>query len=331
VLVSLINDVLDFTKIEAGKLSLVPTDFALAPVIADVCSLHASLAGQKQVTLDSSLGPDVPPFVVGDASRLSQVLGNLLNNAMKFTDHGAVSLQVTRQPCTVPRHARLRFEVRDTGVGIATEVLPLLFTAFVQADSSTTRRYGGTGLGLSLCQQLVAHMGGRIVVESTPGQGSRFWFDLELPVGVPRTPSRPGLASPPSSPGSRVLVVDDNPINLKVAAALAEKAGFVVDTAVDGALALEAVQRFAYAVVLMDCHMPTMDGFEATRRIRALPGELGQTPIVALTASARQEDLEACLEVGMNDYLAKPVTFATLVDVLERARRPAVEATPPPG
>jgi signal transduction histidine kinase/ActR/RegA family two-component response regulator len=326
-LVSLINDVLDFTKIEAGRLSLSATDFALAPVLADVCSLHASMVGHPQVTLESSVGPDVPAFLVGDASRLSQVLGNLLNNAMKFTEHGTVSLRVSRQACPTEERARLRFEVCDTGVGIAPDVLPRLFTAFVQGDSSTTRRYGGTGLGLSLCQQLVGFMGGRIEVQSVVGQGTRFWFELDLQVGQSRPTSLPDGLPVPSFDGARVLVVDDNPINLRVASALVEKAGFVVDTAVDGAKALEAVQRQAYALVLMDCHMPTMDGFEATQRIRALDGEAGRTPIVALTASARQEDLEACRKVGMNDYLAKPVTFAALVEVLARTRR---GATPVP-
>ena len=322
-LVSLINDVLDFTKIEAGRLSLSATDFALAPVLADVCSLHASLAGQSAVSLESSVGPDVPPVGVGDASRLSQVLGNLLNNAMKFTERGTVSLRVSRQPCPTDGQARLRFEVCDTGVGIAPDVLPRLFTAFVQGDSSTTRRYGGTGLGLSLCQQLVGFMGGRIEVESEVGQGTRFWFELQLPIGQARTTSMPDGLPVPAFGGARVLVVDDNPINLRVAQALVEKAGFLVDTAVDGAKALEAVQVQHYALVLMDCHMPTMDGFEATARIRALGGDAGQTPIVALTASARQEDLEACRKVGMNDWLAKPVTFAALVEMLERTRRPA--------
>jgi CheY-like chemotaxis protein len=246
---------------------------------------------------------------------------------MKFTERGTVSLRVSRQACPTEGRARLRFEVCDTGVGIAPDVLPRLFTAFVQGDSSTTRRYGGTGLGLSLCQQLVGFMGGRIEVESVVGQGTRFWFELDLPVGQSRTTSLPDGLPVPSFDGARVLVVDDNPINLRVASALVEKAGFVVDTAVDGAKALEAVQHQAYALVLMDCHMPTMDGFEATQRIRALDGEAGRTPIVALTASARQEDLEACRKVGMNDYLAKPVTFAALVEVLARTRR---GATPVP-
>jgi CheY-like chemotaxis protein len=210
---------------------------------------------------------------------------------------------------------RVRFEVIDTGPGIAPEVLPRLFSAFEQGDASTTRRYGGTGLGLALSQQLVGLMGGRIAVESKPGHGSRFWFDIPLEEAEEPSSVRvvPTLTHQPRRP---VLVVDDNAINLKVAVAMVERAGYRCDSAVDGKQALEAVQRTTYALVLMDCHMPEMDGFEATERIRALHGDAARTPVVALTASAMPDDLEACRRAGMSQVLTKPLSFEALVQVL---------------
>jgi signal transduction histidine kinase/CheY-like chemotaxis protein len=316
-LVSLINDVLDFTRIEAGRLSLSPAPFSLRAMANDVLALQGPLGRRRGLEIALRVADDVPATLQGDGVRLGQVLGNLLNNAIKFCERGTVSLAISTCSGTAAR-PRLRFEVQDTGIGIAPHVLARLFTAFEQGDSSTTRRYGGTGLGLSLSQQLVDRMGGEIRVESTVGLGSRFWFELELPV-VERPTAAATPVAPRTSHDERVLVVDDNPINLKVAVGLVRKLGYQVDTAEDGRHALEAVGRQVYALVLMDCHMPEMDGFEATERIRALPGPAGRTPIVALTASGRGDDLEACRRVGMNAHLIKPVTMKALTEVVDHA------------
>jgi signal transduction histidine kinase/CheY-like chemotaxis protein len=317
-LVSLINDVLDFTRIEAGRLSLTPAPFAVRAMVNDVLALQAPLGRRRGLTVEARIADQVPEALLGDGGRLSQVLGNLLNNAIKFCAEGSVTLAISMagDGGAAPR---VRFEVVDTGIGISPQVQARLFTAFEQGDSSTTRRYGGTGLGLSLSQQLVTRMGGEIRVESEVGRGSRFWFELALSTvdrpAVPRAPSRTG-----GDRDERVLVVDDNPINLKVAEGLMRKLGYQVDTAADGREAVGAVERTAYALVLMDCHMPEMDGFEATERIRALPAPAGRTPIVALTASGREEDIEACRRVGMNAHLIKPVTLRALEGVIDDAR-----------
>ncbi len=314
-LVALINDLLDVSKMEAGKLQLEEADFNLDTVLADVQALMAPAAAGKGVAFHVTKAPDVGARLRGDGRRLSQVLTNLASNAVKFTHAGEVHLEIVRLPD--PTRVRCRFTVTDTGVGIPPEVLPRLFNAFEQGDSSTTRRFGGTGLGLALSAELVALMGSRVVVTSRLGEGSRFSFEVafdeaEGPSGeFPLEVATLGLARLP------VLVVDDNPINLKVAMSLVEKAGFRAEGAVNGREALAAVQHHAHAMVLMDCHMPEMDGFEATERIRALSGDVGRTPIVALTASAMPEELAACRRVGMNSVLTKPVTFVALREVLQ--------------
>jgi signal transduction histidine kinase len=315
-LVSLINDLLDVSKMEAGKLALEETTFNLDSVLADVQALMLPHAAAKRLDLLVEKGADVPRWLRGDGLRLGQVLTNLLSNAVKFTAAGEARLTVAREPGPGP--ARWRFTVKDTGVGISAEVSARLFTAFQQGDSSTTRRHGGTGLGLALSQQLVTLMGGRIELTSTPGLGSSFGFTVPFEEARDPTPEPISLQPAPGGGPRPVLVVDDNPINLKVAMSLVQKAGYLADGAADGQQALEAVQQRAYALVLMDCHMPVMDGFEATERIRALQGEVGRVPIVALTASAMPDELAACRRVGMNCVLAKPVTFAGLCEVLRR-------------
>jgi CheY-like chemotaxis protein/two-component sensor histidine kinase len=316
-LVSLVNDLLDITRLESGMLAIERAPFELQDLLSDVRALAAPLAAAKGLQLDVELDPALPRAVLGDSHRLAQVLNNLVSNAVKFTTTGSVRLAVSREVAE-----QVRFSIVDTGMGIDAAVLPRLFSLFQQADSSTTRRFGGSGIGLALSQQLVGLMGARIAVASTPGQGSTFSFSLALPRSAqpaPRpSPQRPG---PLLAKGSdRVLVVDDNPINLRVAAALVERAGFQVDLARNGQEALDAVSRAAqpFAVVLMDCHMPVMDGFEATERIRALHGPAARTPIIALTASAAPEDLAACQRAGMNDCVTKPVSFAELKAAIGR-------------
>ncbi|MFZ5438567.1 MAG: ATP-binding protein [Myxococcota bacterium] len=317
VLVALINDLLDLSKMEAGKLVIEEADFNLDTVLSDLQALLAPAATQRGLALELRRDERLPPRLRGDALRLGQVLNNLLSNAVKFTSRGSVRLEVSLTSPLEEERLRCRFEVADTGAGIAPEVLPRLFSAFEQGDVSTTRRFGGTGLGLALSQQLVGLMGGRIEVSSRPGVGSRFWF--ELPMEEAREPSGVRVTHAPGGGERRpVLVVDDNPINLKVAQSMLERAGFTVEAALDGRQALEAVQRRSFALVLMDCHMPEMDGFEATERIRALTGDAARTPIIALTASAMPDDLEACRRAGMNQVLTKPLSFTSLCAVLDQ-------------
>ncbi len=315
-LVALINDLLDLTKAEAGKLSIDRYDFDLRRVLEDVQALFEPIANKKGLALTVRLADDVPLALRGDGMRLTQVLNNLISNAVKFTQSGEVSLLVrAKGPLQV------QFEVRDTGIGIAPDLVPKLFTAFQQGDGSTTRRFGGSGLGLALAQQLVTMMGGRIEVDSAVAQGSRFVFtlvfepssrallELTPPQGLPLASLKAGV----------VLVVDDNPINLAVAAQLVEKSGFTARKAASGPEAVSLLSTSNdVTLVLMDCHMPEMDGFEATERIRALKTVKEGLPIIALTASTLPEDLEACRRSGMNDVLIKPVALATLSSMLHR-------------
>ncbi|MER2563827.1 MAG: ATP-binding protein [Myxococcaceae bacterium] len=315
-MVALINDLLDLTKAEAGKLTIDRHDFDLRRVLDDVRALFEPAAHQKGLSLKVHVTGEVPLALRGDGMRLTQVLNNLVSNAVKFTPSGEVVLRVQ-----AAGPLRLRFEVRDTGIGIEPALEQKLFTAFQQGDGSTTRRFGGSGLGLALAQQLVTMMGGHIDVESVPGQGTSFTFTLDFepsaralleltpPQGLPLTSLNAGV----------VLVVDDNPINLAVAAQLVEKSGFRARKAASGPEALSLLsQHNDVALVLMDCHMPEMDGFETTERIRALTTVKTSLPIIALTASTLPEDLEACRRSGMNDVLIKPVALATLSTVLHR-------------
>ena len=313
-LVALINDLLDLSKVEAGKVRIERARFDLQTLLSDLSRIYAPLATQKGLEFTANVH-ETPQQVIGDALRLRQVLSNLLANALKFTERGTVGLVVTRgrQPTA------LRFEVRDTGIGIAADALPRLFTPFEQADASTTRRFGGTGLGLSLSRDLVELMGGQLDVETEPGLGSVFHFELVLPVAPSSSASLAPVTSTtprPSPTAAPVLIVDDNAINLRVATALVERAGYRVVTATNGLDALDRVRTGPLTAVLMDCHMPVMDGFEATERIRDLTGPAANLPIVALTASTLPEELEACRRSGMNHCLTKPVSFAALEHML---------------
>ncbi|MDP2274938.1 MAG: ATP-binding protein [Archangium sp.] len=310
-LVSLINDLLDLTRLEARKLDVDDAPFDLDALIKDLEVLARGHATAKGLALVLERGPSIPRIVLGDGMRLTQVLNNLVNNAIKFTDAGEVRICVKMQG-----GKKVRFEVRDSGIGITPEVLKRLFRPFEQADGSSTRRHGGTGLGLAISSQLVTLMGGRIEVESEPGKGSTFGFTLPC---TPAVLPAPKVIAPlvMETRSRRVLVVDDNPINLRVASSLVEKAGFVSLRATSGREALELMSAGDVALVLMDCHMPEMDGFEATERIRRMPLGL-QLPIVALTASATPDDVEACRRAGMNEVLAKPIHLDTLREVLAR-------------
>ncbi len=312
-LVLLINDLLDLARLEEGRFELAPVRFDLHLLLADIAQLYGPLAEAKGVALHLELAPEVPAAVRGDALRLRQVLSNLLSNAVKFTTQGTVRCAVSLEG------ERVGFAVEDTGVGIPEAVRPRLFQRFEQGDASATRRAGGTGLGLALSREFVRLMGGRLEHDPAWAPGSRFTFSIELPT-VAAEALRPSAPRRPEggSPRGHVLVVDDNPINLMVARSLVVNAGFTVQTASNGKEALAAAQVTTFCLVLMDVQMPEMDGLEASRQIRALPGELGHVPIVGLTASAMPEDRAACLQAGMVEVLAKPVDLRALTAALDR-------------
>jgi two-component system sensor histidine kinase/response regulator len=318
-LLDVINDVLDLSKIESGKLMLERAAFQLRPLLQRCCTLVADRARAKGLVLSVDHA-GVPDVLVGDAMRLSQAILNLLSNAVKFTDRGSVRLQA--EPLEVdPRRIKLSFTVHDSGMGLPAHQLPLLFNPFQQADTSTTRRFGGTGLGLAITRRLAQLMGGEVGVDSQVGVGSRFWFSawFERAHAVEQGPAEPALArvSRRHFSGARVLLAEDNLINQEVAVELLDAAGMVVEVANDGAAAVERAAAARYDLVLMDVQMPLLDGLEATRRIRAMP-QHAATPIIAMTANAFGDDRLACLAAGMNDHIGKPVDPDQLYDALAR-------------
>jgi signal transduction histidine kinase/HPt (histidine-containing phosphotransfer) domain-containing protein len=313
-LLALLNDVLDFSKMEAGRLELVAADFDPSTVVDNVVVLLAPRAREKDLQLETRIAGDVPRALSGDAGRLRQVLLNLAGNAIKFTDRGGVRVELDRRGAEDGR-TRLRFAVADTGIGIATEAQERLFKEFSQIDPSATRRFEGTGLGLAIAKRIVAAMGGRIGVVSTAGEGSTFWFEVALPPAggeiTPR-PVRPPAALRPL----RILLADDNLVNQQVALGLLQQQGHRVEVVSDGRAAVEAVRTGAWDAVLMDVHMPVMDGRTATGEIRRLPGERGRVPIVAMSASVSREETDGFLAAGMDGYVAKPIDPVALAAVL---------------
>ena len=306
---SLLNDILDYTKIEAGRLELEVGDLDLRRLAEGAVTIVRQPAAAKGVALTIELSDQVPRWVRGDAARLRQILVNLLSNAVKFTATGEIVLAVACRP-----EGGLRFSVSDTGIGIPAEVLPNLFKPFSQADFSVTRRYGGTGLGLAICRRLVEAMGGSIGVDSRPGSGSVFWFILDLPEGRAGAPA-PRLPGPGRPLG--VLLAEDNPVNQRLAKAMLERGGHSVTIAEDGAAALARLAERRFDLVLMDIHMPGMDGFEATRRIRASTDpEIAGIPVIALTADALTEEARHWREAGMTGFIAKPFTMGKLEEAL---------------
>jgi PAS domain S-box-containing protein len=313
-LLNIVNDILDFSKIEAGMLRIERIDFSLAEVLRQLTDLSAQKAADKGLPLRIEVAPEIPDSLRGDPLRLGQILLNLVGNALKFTERGEVTVRV-RLLEAVGENLMVGFEVSDTGIGMSEAQQRGLFAPFSQADSSTTRKYGGTGLGLTICKRLVELMDGDIGVDSEAGHGSRFHFSLPLGRGVALAIVGRGAGHPPISlHGRRVLLVEDNEINLELAEEILQAAGLRVDTAVHGGEAVERAAANTYDAILMDCQMPVMDGFEAARRIRELPLRPDQPhlPIIAMTASVLLGDRERCLAAGMDDHIAKPVDVAEL-------------------
>ncbi len=318
-LLRLIDDVLDISRIEAGKFTLTPSDVDLRALVDEAVELVAISIRDKAISVGSEVSPRLAERVITDPLRLRQLLVNLLHNAGKFTERGSVHLSVTVLSES-GRTQLVRFSVRDTGVGIAPEQLDSIFSAFMQVDSSSTRRHGGSGLGLAIVKELAALMQGQVHVESRLGVGSHFYADLPLPRAV-GTASRP-QPPPPTDDGLpvAVLVADDDPINQLVVAEMLRNLGCDVDVVDHGEAADTALRARHYDIVFMDCHMPTLDGFEATRRIRARGPAHGRVPtiIVALTADSLPSDRQRCLDAGMDDFLTKPVSSSQLSATIER-------------
>ena len=310
-LLSILNDILDLSKIEAGKLDIEIIRFDLREVINDLVTLHALKAEQKGVILRSKIDEALPQRVMGDPTRLRQIVINLISNALKFTEQGEINVRL-QVLATEADKLRVRIEVQDTGVGISEDVQQKLFTAFTQADGSTTRKYGGTGLGLAIVRQLVGLMHGDIGVDSRPGEGSTFWFEVPLGRAADSDEPEDGQTAETAdhSPLSgTILLAEDNPVNQMVAAKMLEKSGIDCVIANNGAEALQKLETHRFDAVLMDCQMPEMDGFEATRRIREQEQAAGvdRIPVIAMTANVMEGDRELCLQAGMDDYLGKPV------------------------
>jgi signal transduction histidine kinase len=322
-LLRLLGDILDFSKIEAGQLALEKHSFELGAMVADTVALIAPRAAAGTVHLDTAVSPALPTFVEGDSYRLRQVLLNLLSNAVKFTPAGG-RVHVVATPGTLP--GAVRFEVNDSGIGMDASAMARMFERFMQADTSTTRRYGGTGLGLAISSRLVQMMSGQLEATSTPGRGSSFYFTVLLPA-VDVAPDVPVADDRIDTPlNLRVLVAEDNAVNRKILGAQLARLGCGFSMVIDGDEALAALQREELPdVILMDCHMPNLDGWETTRRLRGWIAdpqprgrEAARLPIVALTAAALPEERARCLDAGMNDFLAKPVKLAELHRVLAR-------------
>ena len=319
-LLKVINDILDFSRIERSELELEHIPFNLADLIGACAQSFQHSAAQRGLDLSLRIPEDMRDLQVqGDPTRIRQILVNLVGNALKFTERGRVSIEAQWQSLD---HELLWFtcSVRDSGIGISSQSLELMFNAFQQADSSISRRYGGTGLGLPIARTLAERMGGTLRAQSEEGLGSV--FTLEIPLALYKQ-TAPPLTAPRAASGNghgegrNVLLVEDNPVNQTVIEAMLRSLGFSVSVATDGAQAVRSAEGNDFEVILMDCRLPIIDGYEATRQIRQLPGR-GKVPIIALTANALQGDRETCLSAGMNDYLAKPFKRNDLQQILQR-------------
>ena len=328
-LLTIVNDILDFAKLSAGKVLLDKMDFSLTEVVKGVIDSFAETVRAKKIDLTLSMDADLPASVQGDPNRLRQILNNLISNAIKFTSAGGVAVRATKAEES-DDHVRVRFEVIDSGIGIPLELQDRLFQPFAQAGGSTSRSYGGTGLGLVISAQLTKQMGGEIGFESAPGKGSNFHFTVRLDKGAkmvlpsttsadshfPQTGARAKLL-PEWRKDVRVLVVDDNATTQAVVTAQLSIIGYTAKIVEDALRGLKALSDEHYDIVLMDCEMPEMDGYTATAEIRRLQGNARHTVVIALTAHATEGDRERCLEAGMDDYISKPVKLEALTEMLD--------------
>jgi signal transduction histidine kinase/CheY-like chemotaxis protein len=320
-LVIVLNDVLDFSKIEARKLAIERVPFFLKPVVESAASLVREDARRKSLGFFVQVDNSLPPRVIGDPVRLRQILLNLLGNAVKFTEKGEVVLEVRRCP---DGGDGIRFSVKDTGIGITEEARERLFRPFMQADASTTRRFGGTGLGLAICGRLVELMGGKMGLHSEVGRGSMFWFTAPLPEAPPLELPAPAAGDAAALPQLRILVSEDNEVNRRIAARMLARLGHEVRTAGTGWEAVQAVEQEHFDLVLMDCQMPVLDGYQATAQIRQGESKRDRrVPIIAMTAHALAGDRERCLDAGMDGYLAKPLDLAALEEAIRKHCLPA--------
>ena len=323
-LLALLNDLLDISKIEAGRIVLENADFDLSRMVGRVTALLEPRARAKGLSFEATIAPDTPEFLKGDYGRIQQILFNLIGNAIKFTDRGGISINVSQDSVEAGR-CMLRFDVVDTGIGVAADKRRNLFEKFTQADASTTRVYGGTGLGLAICKELAELMDGEIGVESEDGHGSRFWFTASCRLSTQERSIDASAAPTGRDSGAttldrklRVLVAEDNIVNQEIISMMLEDDGHYVDVVANGGEAVQAVQDAQYDVVLMDIHMPEMDGVAAAKKIRELGGDVGDIPIIALTANAMVGDREKYIESGMNDYASKPVMLDELYGAIRR-------------
>ena len=325
----IVDDILDISKIEAGKMEVQQVAFSLGQVVQTLTSVVAQNAASRHLDLVFDLDPALPPVLVGDPLRLGQVLINYTNNAIKFSERGRIAVRA-RKEAGDARHCLVRFEVSDQGIGLSEAEIARLFVSFQQADPSTTREYGGTGLGLAICKELAQLMGGEVGVRSQPGAGSTFWFTARL--GVPASAAAtlidrisdaaaqllapaPAPAPPAAQRAARILLVEDNTVNQQIAQEVLEQAGATVCIAHHGIQALQLLQQAEFDCVLMDVQMPQMDGMEATRRIRAT-ARLASLPVLAMTANATTEVRKHCLDAGMNDFISKPIRPALMVQTI---------------
>jgi CheY-like chemotaxis protein len=320
-LLTLLNDILDLSKIEAGKMTLEKIPFDVRFIFEDCINAHKPRAAQNEVQLRLEISPDVPEQVVGDPLRIRQIVSNLVSNAVKFTQDGSVSVRVDSP--SDPAHFWLQFTVEDTGTGIPADKLPYIFDKFTQADGSVSRKYGGTGLGLAITQKLVQLHGGEIRVQSEVGRGTKFTVKLQCQMAIEESAASRHMerqqAAPPGAGVclARILVVEDNQVNQKVVTTVLRKRGYSIELANDGTEALSKLEHgAAFDLILMDVQMPVMDGLEATRIIRK-DRRWKALPIVAMTAHAMSGDRERCLEAGMDGYISKPVHPSHLLETVD--------------
>jgi len=328
-LLNIINDVLDISKIEAGMLELNSDAFAVREILEDLVKSLSVMSSEKGLDLTLEISPEVPEFILGDPTRLTQIINNLLMNAIKFTEKGYIKLSVSACKTKCDGHC-IEFSVTDTGIGISEENRKSIFSAFNQADSGAMRKYGGTGLGLTITAKLAEMMSGTIELESEEGVGSRFSFkacfiepsesDISEASGQKRG-QVPELLHPGTGRTLRILLAEDNIINQKVATKILNNAGHTVVVADNGKDAIERLAQDRFDLILMDIEMPVLDGYEATRIIRGLDGESSRIPILAMTAHAFERDCQRCLDMGMNNYISKPINAKSLVDIINRTAR----------